>query len=144
MGNHLFSATDLMSLLLSLCCALLFHSLLSSPPASLYFCVLSCPNSPQSLCKPKFRTALSLQVFSACILWIVSFFFPFLSQLSFHYVLIITATAGPQVISHIVGSFHLMFTIGHLGLQCQSMCPHIVSFCKTLRASLIRTSPLAI
>ena len=53
MGNHLFSATDLMSLLLSLCLALLFHSLLSPPPASLYFCALSCPNSPQSLCKPQ-------------------------------------------------------------------------------------------
>lgn len=38
MGNHLFSATDLMSLLLSLCRALLFHSLLSLPPASLCFC----------------------------------------------------------------------------------------------------------
>ena len=85
MGNHLFSATDLMSLLLSLCLALLFHSLLSPPPASLYFCALSCPNSPQSLCKPQishcplFAGFLRLSTLDSFFL---SFFFFFLFSLS--------------------------------------------------------------
>lgn len=91
MGNHLFSATDLMSLLLSLCCALLFRSLLSPPPASLYFWVLVLSKCPPSRHPPLPNvTPYSLQSTPVDCRFV---FFP--SSLLSHATILCSSSSGP-------------------------------------------------
>ncbi len=94
MGNHLFSATDLMSLLLSLCCALLFHSLPSPPPASLYFCFVFLPNFPPNSACPNFTLPSLCSLLPPVYFRFLSFS---LSQSCLHSVFCLIMTpAGPS------------------------------------------------
>ena len=95
MGNHLFSATDLMSLLLSLCRALLFHSLLSLPPASLCFCVLFLSKSPPQNPPPTNSARPNVTPFPALRSLLQPVYFKSLHSVP----CLITAPAGPLRLS---------------------------------------------
>lgn len=111
MGNHLFSTTDLMSLLLPFCFALLFYSLLS--PLLSHFNFVLCPH--QISHTPLFAGFCQPSTLVFC--------------LSHNPVLSPTSSWPLQALRLFYMTwavFFLMFIMSHLWLQCQSVCFHII------------------
>lgn len=131
MGNHLFSATDLMSLLLSLCCsAISFAAVSPSCVSLLCFDFDQIPPLNNSAC-PNF----TLLCLCSHLPPVYFRFFPVFSQPSLHSVLcLITSPAGPQVISYtFLVSFPPHVHNGPFGF---AMSVRVPSHCLFLRNTL--------